>query len=138
LRSPALSWYGGLLAGLLPILLLGFLYSALADRIVFVGWALVFATLWVLVLRHGMGAGWPAPRLAGALALLFAAALAAFAALEKKHGEILDLGFRAVLPGLYHPNATAPGTAWGLAAAFAVLGAVALVFGRRRRMETMR
>lgn len=138
MRSPLFAWYGGLLAGLLPILLLGFLYSALADRIVFVGWALVFATLWVLLLRHGMGAGWPAPRLAGALALLLAAALAAFAALEKKHGEILDLGFRAVLPGLYHPNATAPRTAWGLAAVFAVLGAVALVFGRRRRMETIR
>jgi predicted outer membrane lipoprotein len=138
LRSSALSWYGGLLAGLLPILLLGFLYSALADRIVFVGWALVFATLWVLVLRHGMGVGWPAPRLAGALALLLAAALAAFAALEKKHGEILDLGFRAVLPGLYHPNATAPRTAWGLAAAFAVLGAVAFGLGLFRKKTRKR
>lgn len=134
-RSFVLAWYGGLLAGLLPILLLGFLYSALADRIVFVGWALVFATLWVLLLRHGMGAGWPAPRLFGALALLYAAAFAAFAALEKEHGEILDLGFRAVLPGIYHPNATAPRTAWGIAAAFAVIGAVAFGLGIKRRRE---
>jgi hypothetical protein len=132
-RSLAFAWYGGLLAGLLPILLLGFLYSALADRIVFVGWALVFATLWVLLLRHGMGAEWPAPRLFGAMTLLLAAAFAAFAALEKEHGEILDLGFRAVFPGLYHPNATAPRTAWGIAAAFAVVGAVAFGFGAFRK-----
>lgn len=132
-RSFLLAWYGGLLAGLLPILLLGFLYSALADRIVFAGWALVFAALWVLLLRYGMGAGWPAPRLWGAMALLLAAAFAAFAALEKEHGEILDLGFRAVLPGIYHPNATAPRTAWGLAAAFAVLGAVAFGFSAFRK-----
>lgn len=136
MRSPALAWYGGLLAGLLPILLLGFLYSALADRIAFVGWALASATLWVLVLRHGMGAGWPAPRLAGALALLMAAALAAFAALEKEHGEILDLGFRAVLPEIYHPNATAPRTAWGLAAALGLLGVVATLFGLRGRRSS--
>lgn len=128
-RAFLLAWYGGLLAGLLPILLLGFLYSALADRIVFAGWALLFAALWVLLLRHGMGAGWPAPRLWGAMALLYAAAFGSFAALEKEHGEILDLGFRAVLPGIYHPNATAPQTAWGIAAAFAVLGAVAFGFG---------
>lgn len=132
-RSFLLAWYGGLLAGLLPILLLGFLYSALADRIVFAGWALLFATLWVLLLRYGMGAEWTAPRLWGAMALLLAAAFAAFAALEKEHGEILDLGFRAVLPGIYHPNATAPRTAWGLAAAFAVLGAVAFGFSAFRK-----
>jgi hypothetical protein len=134
-RSFLLAWYGGLLAGLLPILLLGFLYSALADRIVFAGWALLFAALWVVLLRYGMGAGWPAPRLWGAMALLLAAACAAFAALEKEHGEILDLGFRAVLPGIYHPNATAPRTAWGIAAAFAVLGALAFGFGVFKKRE---
>lgn len=134
-RSFLLAWYSGLLAGLLPILLLGFLYSALADRIAFAGWALLFAALWVLLLRYGMGAGWPAPRLWGAMALLLAAAFAAFAALEKEHGEILDLGFRAVLPGIYHPNATAPRTAWGIAAAFAVLGAVAFGFGVFKKRE---
>lgn len=134
-RSFLFAWYGGLLSGLLPILLLGFLYSALADRIVFVGWALLFAALWVLLLRHGMGAGWPAPRLWGAMALLYAAAFGAFAALEKEHGEILDLGFRAVLPGIYHPNATAPRTAWGLAAAFAVLGVLAFGVSVFRKRE---
>jgi len=121
-RSPLLAWYGGVLGGLLPVLLLGFLYSALADRTVFVLWALVTGTCWVVVLRHGMSAGWGRFRLLGSLALLLAAGLAAFAALEKKHHEILDLGFRAVFPGVYHPLATAPRTAWILAAAFGVVG----------------
>ncbi len=53
----ARAWYGGLLAGLLPILLLGFVYSALADRTVFVLWALVAGALWVVLLRQGLGRG---------------------------------------------------------------------------------
>ena len=125
------AWYGGLLAGLLPILLLGFLYSALADRTVFVGWALALATAWVLLLRHGLGAGWPSLRVAGSLALLLALGLTVFAWLESKHHEILDLGFRAVLPDLYHPAATAPRTIAVLAAALGLLGLVGLVIRRK-------
>jgi hypothetical protein len=127
------AWYGGLLAGLLPILLLGFLYSALADRTVFVAWALALGTAWVLLLRHGLGAGWTAPRVAGSLALLLALGLAAFAWLETKHHEILDLGFRAVLPGLYHPAATAPRTIAVLAAVLGLLGVVGLFLPLSRR-----
>ncbi|HBL27331.1 MAG TPA: hypothetical protein DD490_10905 [Acidobacteria bacterium] len=123
-------WYGGLLGGLLPILLLGFLSSALADRLLFVYWALGLGTVWVLLLRHGFAAGWPGTRLAGALGLLGAAGLAAFAALEARHHEILDLGFRAVLPGLYHPIATRPATAAAVAALLAVAGTVALLWRR--------
>ena len=131
-RSLALAWYGGVLGGLLPILELGFLYSALADRTVFVLWALVAGTCWVVLLRHGLSAGWPRFRLIGALALLLAAALAAFAALEKRHHEILDLGFRAVFPGIYHPLATAPRTAGILAAVFGVAGLAGVVARRPR------
>jgi hypothetical protein len=135
-RPLLLAWYGGLLSGLLPILLLGFLYSAIADRIAFAGWALAVAALWVLVLRHGLGAGWGGARLAGTLLLLVALGMAAFARLETKHGEILDLGFRAVLPGLYHPSATQPGTAWGLAAGLGILGLASLaLWGARSRKE---
>lgn len=135
-RSLLAAWYGGLLAGLLPVLLLGFLYSALADRIAFAGWALAVAALWVLVLRHGLGAGWGRARLAGTMLLLIALGLAAFARLETKHGEILDLGFRAVLPGLYHPSATQPRTAWILAAVLGGLGVAGLlVWGVRSRKE---
>lgn len=129
-RSFLVAWYGGLLAGLLPILLLGFLYSALADRTIFAGWALVFALLWTLLLRHGMGAGWPRWRIVGAMLLLFAAALGAFAYLEGKHHEILDLGFRAVFPSLYHPVATAPSTAGSLAGVSGGLGLLSVIVSR--------
>lgn len=125
------SWYFGLLGGLLPILLLGFLYSAIADRLLFVYWALLLATLWVVLLRHGFAAGWPGTRLAGAMALLGALGLAGFAAIEARHHEILDLGFRAVLPGLYHPVATRPATAAVVAAALALAGTVALLLRRK-------
>ena len=121
-RSLARAWYGGVLGGLLPILLLGFLYSAVADRTVFVLWALVLGTFWVVLLRQGLAAGWGRLRLAGALALLAAAGLGIFACLESRHHEILDLGFRAVFPALYHPLATAPRTAGILAGALALTG----------------
>ena len=127
------SWYAGLLGGLLPILLLGFLYSAIADRLLFVYWALGLGTLWVILLRHGFAAGWPGARLTGVMALLGALGLAGFAVIEQRHHEILDLGFRAVLPGLYHPVATRPATAFGAAAALAVAGTGALLWPAQRR-----
>jgi len=126
------SWYAGLLGGLLPILLLGFLYSALADRLVFVGWALAVGAMWVLLLRHSFTAAWSPARRAGAMALLAALGLGGFAALEAEHHEILDLGFRAVLPVVYHPAVTRPATAVAGAAAFAFLGAGALVLSWRK------
>jgi hypothetical protein len=126
-RSLARGWYGGVLGGLLPVLLLGFLYSALADRTVFVLWALITGSCWVVLLRRGLSAGWSRFRLVGALALLLATGLAVFAALESKHHEILDLGFRAVFPGIYQPFATRPRTAGILAAVLGVLGIVGVV-----------
>jgi hypothetical protein len=128
----SLRWYGGLLAGLLPVLLLGFAYSAIADRLSFAGWSLALATLYTLLLRSGLAAGWGDARLAGTLALLLAAGLAAFALLEQVHGEILDLGFRALLPGLYRPATTAPGTALAVAAVLAVAGGL-VFFAERKR-----
>jgi hypothetical protein len=128
-------WYGGLLAGLLPILLLGFLYSALADRTVFALWALVAGALWIVLLRQGLAVGWPAGRRAGSLLLLLAAAFAVFAALESAHGEILDLGFRAVFPAVYHPLATRPGTAGVLAGLLGIAGAWGLAPALLRRQK---
>ena len=134
-RSLNLAWYGGVLGGLLPVLLLGFLYSALADRTIFALWALVVGTCWVVVLRQGLAADWGRFRLLGALALLLGAGLGVFAALESKHHEILDLGFRAVYPGIYHPLATSPRTTAALAGALALAGAILLPFSRRARRE---
>lgn len=132
-RSLLRRWQAGLLSGLLPILLLGFLYSAIADRLLFVYWAVGLAAVWVLLLRHGFAAGWSGPRLTGVMTLLGALGLAGFAAIVARHHEILDLGFRAVLPGIYHPIATRPGTAAGAAAALALAGTVALFLPRRGR-----
>ena len=133
-REFLVRWYAGLLGGLLPILLLGFLYSALADRLEFVGWALGLGVVWVLALRHGLGAGWPRPRLWGTLALLLALGLGGFSAIERQHHEILDLGFRAVFPRVYHPVATRPGTPAALAGLLALSGGAALVIhGIRQR-----
>jgi hypothetical protein len=121
-KRPLFAWYAALLAGIVPVLLLGFLYSALADRLVFVGWALLVAAFYTVALRQGLQAGWPAARLIGALALLMAAAALGFAQLEDRHHEILDLGFRAVLPDVYTPAATGPRTAAIAAAALAAGG----------------
>jgi hypothetical protein len=133
-RSLALVWYGGLLAGLLPILLLGFLYSALADRTVFALWALVVGSLWVVALREGIAAGWERLRLLGVLALLLAAGLAVFAWLESRHHEILDLGFRAVFPAIYHPRATSPRMMGALAGAAGFAGGVCFVLASASRL----
>src|SRR5215207_410693 len=121
------SWYLPLLAGALPVLLLGFGYSALANRTVFVFWALALAAGWVLLLRHGLSAGWAAGRRWGTLLLLAAVGLGAFALLERRHHEILDLGFRAFLPSLYTEAATRPATALALAALLGLAGVVALL-----------
>jgi hypothetical protein len=131
-RPLARRWYGGLLAGLTPVLFLGFGYSAIADRLAFVYWALGLGAAYTLLLRHGLSSGWGDARLVGVLALLLAAGSAAFAALERAHGEILDLGFRALLPALYRPATTAPGTAFALAAILAAGGGLALFTGRRQ------
>jgi hypothetical protein len=126
------AWYGGVFGGLLPILLLGFLYSAIADRTVFALWAVAAGACWVVALRQGLAAGWGRFRLLAALALVLAAGLAVFAGLEWEHHEILDLGFRAVFPTVYHPLATAPRTAAALAGIFALAGLVFLPLGWRR------
>ena len=122
----ARGWYAGLLAGTLPVLLLGFLYSALADRLAFAAWALGMAALYTVALWQGLDAGWRAARLTAALSLLLATAAAAFAHLEDVHQEILDLGFRAVLPALYVPAATRPLTAAVAAALLGIVGLAAL------------
>jgi hypothetical protein len=124
------AWYAGVFGGLLPILLLGFLISAIADRTVFALWALVVGTCWTLVLRRGLAAGWGRSRLAALLALLLAAGLAELAVLEWQHHEILDLGFRAVFPALYHPALTAPSTVAILAAVCALAGAALFLVSR--------
>lgn len=125
------AWYGGVLGGLTPILLLGFLYSAIADRLAFAFWALVTGVFWVVVLRQALLARRSPPRLLGSLLLVLGAALAVFGLLEREHHEILDLGFRATFPAVYHPAATRSGTALALSAALLLAGAVLRIVSTR-------
>jgi hypothetical protein len=129
-RRFLLGWYAAVLAGVLPVLVVGFMTSALANRLVFLGWAVGVAALYVLLLRWGMGAGWRGVLLAGRLLLLVAGGAALYARLVTRHFEEFDLAFRAFLPSLYHEAATRPRSSLGLAAVLAAAGAACLVVGR--------
>jgi hypothetical protein len=130
-RSLLLTWYVPLLGGLVPILVVGFLASGVADRLAFAGWALALAILWAVLLRQGIEAGWGKARRVGGLALLLAAGLLAWAALLARYGEDLDLGLRAVFPAIHHEALSRPVPAVAAAAALAAAGAAGLVRGRR-------
>ena len=117
-------WYLSLLAGTLPMFVLGMAASALADRLAFAGWALVAGFGYALLLRAAWSRGWSA---AGRAALVLgwaALALLAFATLVERHREILDLGYRALLWPIYSSLLTRPST-WRVAAALLAAGAIA-------------
>jgi hypothetical protein len=121
------SWYLPLAAGALPILVVGFLASAVANRIIFAVWAAAAAGAYTALLAAGLARGWARRVRAGGLLLLLAASAAAFAALVAAHGEILDLGTRAVLPALRAPALARPATALVLAAVLALAAGVTLM-----------
>ena len=116
-------WYVSLLAGTLPLFVLGMAASALADRLAFAGWALVAGFGYALLLRAAWNRGWTA---AGRAALVLgwsALALLAFATLVERHREILDLGYRALLWPIYSSLLTRPST-WRIAAAVLAVAAI--------------
>ncbi|HEX2254020.1 MAG TPA: hypothetical protein VHQ65_12190 [Thermoanaerobaculia bacterium] len=137
-RPLLVAWYLPLAAGLAPVLLVGFLTSALANRLVFLLWALAAAALHAALLRGALGRRWGRGWRRGAVAAVvlsgLAAAFASYAALLLAHRETFELGLRAVAPGLagLAPSLTAPGTALALAALLAGTGAAAAILGRNR------
>ena len=131
-RHLVLHWYLPLLAGLLPVLLIGFAASALANRLVFAAWAVALAAAYTALLRFTYDLGWPGRFIAGAALLTLALGFVGFAALVARHQEIFDLGFRAVLPALHRPFLTRPAAPLGLAALLALAGAVRLAWPGRR------
>jgi len=131
-RAPR-GWYASLLACTLPLFVLGMVASALADRLVFAGWAIVAGAGAALLLRVAWGRDWSVAARAALVLGWAALALLAFAALAARHGEVLDLGYRALLWPIYSPLLTKP-LAAGVAAAVLALAAIAcLVLARSRR-----
>lgn len=118
----ARAWYVALIGLILPVLLLGFLASALANRTIFAGWAVASAGVLTFALRRGFDS-WRGPvSIAWPVALVLGACLGLFAHLVGRHGEILDLGYRAVFPSFYTAWLTSPRT-------YGLLGVVAAAFG---------
>lgn len=123
------SWYAALLAGLLPVLLLGFAASAVADRLSFAGWGLATGALYLALLRWGWGAGWGRWLLAGRVLLLLAGAAAVYARLVAAAGEDLDLGLLALAPALHFAAWSRPATYLLAAVALAAGGTLGLLLG---------
>ncbi|MCB1054115.1 MAG: hypothetical protein KDD11_01220 [Acidobacteria bacterium] len=109
----ARAWYTALAAGLAPVEVAGWVVSAVADRWAFAAWALLAGAAYGAWLYRGFVATGGVT--AAPLAVL-AASWAVFALLLARHRQAWDLGFRAFLPGLYHPWAASPAVAWTLAA----------------------
>lgn len=125
----ARAWYVSLLGLLLPVLLLGFLASALANRTIFAGWAIVSGALLTFVLWRGFDSWRGAAAIAWPVALVLGACLGLFAHLVGRHGEILDLGYRAVFPDFYTPLLTSPRT-YGVAGVVSALAGGTLFLRR--------
>lgn len=88
-------WYRTYLVVAVPLLMVGFLASAAANRLAFVAWGLASGSIYGLALRWEL----PGRRRAPArLALI--ASLTTLGWLVLRHGEELALGVAAFLPAL--------------------------------------
>jgi hypothetical protein len=115
--------------GTLPLLVLGFTASALANKVVFVLWAVAFSTAWALVLRWGVSSRWGGWIVAGRLLLLLAVAATVWARLVTQHGEELELAGRALVAADFPPALARPQSGYGTAIALAVAGALSILVG---------
>jgi hypothetical protein len=123
-------WRLAIAAGVFPYLLLGFAASALANRLAFAGWGLAAAVGHLLLLRVAWSRGWSVVARLALLLAWGAGATFAFAALVERHGEILDLGYRALLWSVYTPVLTGPASWRGLGGGLAIAAAVATLLAR--------
>ena len=105
-----------------PPLVIGWMTSAVANRLVFVAWGFIAAAASAFALRSSWAAGWNRAGVAGATISAVGLALVVFAALVAREHEVVDLGFRAVWWSVYHPLLTSS-AAWG------TVGGAGLVVG---------
>jgi hypothetical protein len=99
-RAEVARWHLPLLVGVLPLLVVGFYASGVANRLSFAVWGAIAASAWFATLRIGLVRGWNRAHRAGALLFVASAALAALAPLRALDGAALDSGLRAVAPAL--------------------------------------
>jgi len=119
----------GLVAGLVPVLLLGGLGAVATQRWGFAAWGIVVAVVFAGFLRWGLVAGWNAWLLLGRVTLLFAAAAAFYGHLLERSGQGFDAGYKALLPGLYTPALAAPRNWYLVAVVASVVGALQVLIG---------
>lgn len=134
-----LLWPLLLFSGILPLLLVGFMTSVLANRLVFLGWALAVAAAFVVVLGRGFAWVWHPARHLGGVALVYAGALGWFGYLVGRHQVAFDEGFRALLWDVYRPWVTNDATWYRAAVVLGALGLILVLIGwlkeRRRPVE---
>lgn len=125
------TWNLGVAFGLLPLLLLGFLASAVADQLWFLGWGLAAGAAWTTVLRTGLLLAWPQGRLLGSLAFTMALALSTFGLLAGRFASDLTVGLMAVVPQAAKVLAVfvLPRNLFAAAALFAVAGLIGILRG---------
>ncbi len=128
------TWNLGVAFGLLPLLLLGFLASAVADRLWFFGWGLAAGAVWTTVLRSGLLLAWSKPRLWGSLALAMAISLASLGLLAGRFEGDLTVGLQAVVPQAARALEVLvlPRNLFASAGLFAVAGLIGVVRGKER------
>ncbi len=105
-----------------PILVVGLVTSGVANRLVFVTWAVVSVGAYLATLLVADRQAWTKAIRVAIAAWVLAVAFAAHGVLVRAHHEALDLGMRAFLPGLYHPLLTQPAMGYGVAVALGLCG----------------
>ena len=97
-----------LFAGLAPILLVGFLVSAIANRTIFAGWGLLVGALYVGLIVIAFRRQWSGWLTAGRAFLVAAGGAALLARLVAREYQEVDLGLQSFAPDLYRAEYTDP------------------------------
>jgi len=137
-RAEVWSWYTSLLAGALPVLVAGFATSVIANRLLFVGWALGVAAAYTLLLRWGFAGDWNGWLLAGRMLLLLAAAVALYGRLLARYWEEFELGWAASFPSFFDASLLRPRTVYTASILLTVMGALQILVGHGAARKTPR
>lgn len=133
-----LVWYAAVLAGTLPVLVIGIVASFFSNKVLFALWGLFAASLYTLFLRWGMSAHWNPWFTSGRSLLILAFSLTLLGRLVTRYGDELDVGARAALGDLYRPVLTQVQSAYTVAIVVAVAGTLCVLIGRGSTTSLLR